>query len=382
MGAMLSECMPPMTHKERFLAAINHEQADQVPTYAFKVEMGFSTAYEEKYEEDEDRFDYIQFGQDQTILRALGIDATTDPHLGNRMDIKGFGWENKKTKEGYTISSTGRIEKIASDGRNYYQAGAWSSLEVRNEQFPKRIPPPQSEFDRFEKFYKEKVIKEDKIYVFPIINGLHEGNWLSLGYKTFGKELRKPTGLLEQTVDELHKVNIEICKRLLDIDSEMVIAFTDDIAQKGRLMMAPKYFEKYYLPRYKELYDMIHKRGGRTMIHTDGKIDDLIPMYIEMGLDMLQCLEPAAGVDIIALNEQFGDKISWNGNIDVSRLLWEGTPTEVRAESERVLKAVAPSNNIAFGPCTDIMAWHTVDNIEAMYDTAHAYDYTTGKFNY
>lgn len=373
-----------LTHKERFLCAINHEVADKIPTYAFKAEYGFIQKYKDARMQRMriNRFTTTKFGQDQTILVALGIDATTDPTLANRMAYKEHGFELITRPDGSIVMPDGRIYKKASDGRDFYICGAWTSLEVRKEQFPRRIPPPQIIFDRFEKFYNQKVIKEDRIYVFPIINGLHEGNWLSLGYVTFAKELRKPTGLLEQTIDELHKVNIEICKRLLDIDSEMVIAFTDDIAQKGRLMISPKQFQKYYLPRYKELFKMIHKRGGRTMIHTDGKIDELIPYYIEMGLDLLQCLEPAAGVDIIALNEQYGDKISWNGNIDVSVLLWQGTPNEVRNQCEKIIKAVAPSNNLVFGPCTDIMAFHPIENIEILYNTANAYDIQTGKFKY
>jgi len=118
------------------------------------------------------------------------------------------------------------------------------------------------------------------------------------------------------------------------------------------------------------------------MIHTDGKIDELVPHYIEMGLDMLQCLEPAAGVDIVELNKKYGDKIAWNGNIDVSRLLPFGTPQEVRNQSEKIISAIAPSHNLAFGPCTDIFAIHPVENIEAMYNAAKAYDYEKKEFNY
>ncbi len=372
------------SHKERILRAIDHEESDKIPTYGFKSEKGFDNKYiEERMGIKEiSRRTKIKFGQDQTILAALGIDATTDPSLANTFNTKEFKFESIRRSDGSIIMMDGLIHKRASDGRLFYVGGAWTSLDVRNEQYPPRIPPPQRLFDRFEKFYNQKVIEEDNIYVFPILNGLHEGNWLNLGYVPFAKELRKPTGLLEQTIDELHKVNIEICKRLLDIDSEMVIAFTDDIAQKGRLMISPEQFRKLYLPRYKSLFKMIHKRGGSTMIHTDGKIDKLIPCYIEMGLDLLQGLEPAAGVDIIALNKKFGDKIAWNGNIDVSVLLWEGTAQEVKNECERIIKAVAPSNNLVFGPCTDIMSIHPVENIEMLYKTARAYNINSAKFEY
>jgi hypothetical protein len=373
-----------LSHRERFLRAINHEESDKIPTYGFKSEIGFDKKYvKERMGRDIiSRKNKIKFGQDQAVLVALGVDATTDPSLANTFDTKEFNFESISRPDGSVIMADGLIYKRASDGRLFYIGGAWTSLEVRNEQFPPRIPPPQRLFDRFEKFYNQKVIQENKIYIFPIINGLHEGNWLNLGYVPFARELRKPTGLLDQTIDELHKVNIEICKRLLDIDSEMVIAFTDDIAQKGRLMISPDQFRKLYLPRYKSLFKMIHKRGGRTMIHTDGKIDKLIPCYIEMGLDLLQGLEPAAGVDIIALNEKFGDKIAWNGNIDVSVLLWEGTPQEVKYECERIIKAVAPSNNLVFGPCTDIMSFHPVENIEMLYNTARAYNINSAKFEH
>lgn len=370
-----------LSHKERFLRAVNHEVSDKIPTYAFKAEHEFIKTYKiERLKGKE--FRKVRFGQDQTVLVALGIDATTDPSLQNTMNVKEFDFKPIFRPDGAIIQSDGRVYKRASDGTYFYVDGAWSSLEIREERFPPRIPPPQDTFDRFEKFYKEKVIKEDNIYVFPIINGLHEGNWLSLGYVPFAKELRKPTGLLEKTIDELHRVNIDICKRFLDIDTKMVIAFTDDIAQKGRLMLSPQQFKKLYLTRYKSLFNMIHKRGGKTMIHTDGKINELIPYYIEMGLDLLQGLEPAAGVDIVMLNEKYGEKIAWNGNIDVSVLLWKGTPTEIRKECERVIKAVAPSNNLVFGPCTDIMAWHPIENIETLYDTAKSYDIQEGKFKY
>ncbi len=373
-----------LTHKERLLRAINHEESDKVPTYGFKSEIEFDKKYinARRGVKRISRKNKIKFSQDQTVLVALGIDATTDPSLSNQMESREFGFQPIKRSDGSIVGEDGRIYKMTSDGRLFYVGGAWTSLEVRNEQFPRRIPPPQRIFDRFEKFYNQKVIKEDNIYVFPIINGLHEENWLNLGYVPFARELKKPTELLEQTIEELYKVDIETCKRLLDIDPEMVIAFTDDIAQKGRLMVSPDQFRKLYLTRYKSLFKMIHKRGGRTMIHTDGKIDKLIPCYIEMGLDLVQGLEPAAGVDIVALNKQYGDKISWNGNIDVSVLLWQGTPDEVRKQCEKVIKAVAPSNNLIFGPCTDIMAWHPIENIETLYDTARAYNLQTGEFKY
>ena len=367
-----------MTHKKRILAAINHEEADQVPTYAFKCEPGFMKKYDDTHEINEEN--WVQFRQDQTVIVELGIDGTTEPGLGDMSDPE-FKFKAIIRPDGSVVGANGQVHKMASDGRYFYVDGAWTSKEARAE-FPRRIPQTQAVFDEFEKFYKKNVIEKDKVFVWPILSGFHECNWLNMGYIAFARETRKPTGLLDDLVDELYEANLEIAKRLLDIDSEMVIAFTDDIAYKDHLLCSPKVFERFYAPKYKPLFDYIHRRGGKTMFHTDGDISTLVPQYIDIGLDLLQGLEPVAGVDIITLNEQYGDKISWNGNIDVSRLLWSGTPTEVRAQCEKIIAAVAPSNNLVFGPSTDIMAWHPIDNIITLYETARAFDIKTRRFFY
>ncbi|MBD3188684.1 hypothetical protein GF325_17790 [Candidatus Bathyarchaeota archaeon] len=366
-----------LTHKERILAAVNHEKSDQVPTYGFKVEPGFTKAWDQAHEVDDDN--WVQFRQDQTILVELGVDGTTDPGLGDRPDPE-FDFEPFFIDDDMLVGPNGRVTKIASGGRHYYQDGYWTSLDVR-EQFPPKIPQDQAVYDEFEKFYKREVLEKDKIFVFPIINGFHEGIWLSIGYVAFAKEIRKPTGLLDSLVDELFHVNMEICKRILDIDSEIIIAFTDDIAYKGNLLLSPRAFRRFYAPRYKQMFDYIHKRGGKTMIHTDGDISPLLPDYVDIGLDLLQGLEPIAGVDIIELNEKYGDDIAWNGNIDVSRLLWKGTPAQVREQCKKVINAVAPSNNLVFGPSTDIMSFHSVENIKTLYETARDYDMESHQFN-
>ena len=100
--------MVPLTHKERFLRAINHEEADRVPTYAVKYELGFAAMWDECFDVKGER--WVPFRQDQTILVELGLDATTDPALGDIPDPE-FKFENFKTPEGYTVNATGRVTK-------------------------------------------------------------------------------------------------------------------------------------------------------------------------------------------------------------------------------------------------------------------------------
>ena len=91
-----------MTHKERTLSAFNHEPADQVPTYAFKSEMGFVEAWDERFDVKDDN--WVQFGQDQTVLVELGIDATTEPSLTDRTDPE-FEFKSYKIDDNFNYES-------------------------------------------------------------------------------------------------------------------------------------------------------------------------------------------------------------------------------------------------------------------------------------
>jgi uroporphyrinogen decarboxylase len=99
--------------------------------------------------------------------------------------------------------------------------------------------------------------------------------------------------------------------------------------------------------------------------HSCGYIDKLLPDMVEAGLDGIQSLEPAAGVDLAHLKETLGDQVSLWGGMDSTRILSFGTPKEVEEEVKRCIKTAAygggyfagPSHNILNVPWENILAF-------------------------
>ena len=96
-------------------------------------------------------------------------------------------------------------------------------------------------------------------------------------------------------------------------------------------------------------------------MHTDGKVDQIIPDLIACGLDALHPIEPKA-MDIVAVKRKYGDRLALLGNIDVD-LLTRGSPEEIRVG--RPQSAYAKSRRAAASPsarptrCRTMCRWRT-----------------------
>ncbi|MEM2110482.1 MAG: uroporphyrinogen decarboxylase family protein [Candidatus Bathyarchaeia archaeon] len=104
-----------------------------------------------------------------------------------------------------------------------------------------------------------------------------------------------------------------------------------DLGYKTGLFFSPKHYEEELHPVFKDLCRYFHSKGMLVFLHCCGRIETLIPFFIEEGIDCLQPLEVKAGMDLIELKEKYGDEISFMGGIDV-RLMALDDPKPIEKE--------------------------------------------------
>jgi uroporphyrinogen decarboxylase len=162
---------------------------------------------------------------------------------------------------------------------------------------------------------------------------------------------------------ESNKVNLEIIKRFAEAGVDIVF-YMDDLGMKQRSIFSLKQFKEFILPYYKQIFQACKKNGMFVLQHSCGYIDKLLPHMVDAGLNGIQALEPAAGVDLAHLKENLGDRVAFIGGIDGSNILNFGTPKDVEEEVKRCIKAAAhgggyfagPSHNILNAPWENILA--------------------------
>ena len=102
------------------------------------------------------------------------------------------------------------------------------------------------------------------------------------------------------------------------------------------------------------------------MLHSDGAIGKLVPEFIEMGIDVVHPLEPVSGMDPAQIKQDFGDRISFLGGVDITHAM-PGTIDEVHVDVDRCLRDLAPGGGYILAPCNHLQADVPAENVVALY---------------
>jgi uroporphyrinogen decarboxylase len=156
--------------------------------------------------------------------------------------------------------------------------------------------------------------------------------------------------IVEDMMDQVLYLSMEVAKRAfkdLRIDT---VRFWEDMAYKSGTLISPGMIRKYMLPRYKQITDFLHSQGI-DIIHadSDGNVEELIPLWLEVGVNFPWPLEVAAGVDAIALRKKYGKDIILGGNID-KRVFTKG---KAAIKEEVMSKVPYLAETGGYFPCLD-----------------------------
>ncbi len=91
----------------------------------------------------------------------------------------------------------------------------------------------------------------------------------------------------------------------------------DDMGYRNGPLFSPKMYRELCKPAHAKVCDFFHRYGRKVILHSCGNVTALVPDLIDAGFDCLEPLEVKAGMDILALKEQFGDRLAFMGAIDV-----------------------------------------------------------------
>ena len=150
------------------------------------------------------------------------------------------------------------------------------------------------------------------------------------------------------------------------------IASDDSGTQRGEFIR-PDLWAEMIKPHYRKLCDWIHQHTSwRTFLHSCGSVYNLIPHFIDAGIDILNPVQTsAANMDPARLKKEFGGRIVfWGGGCDTQTVLGGATPEEVREHVRERLKIFAPGGGYVFNQVHNIQRNVPTENVFAMLDAA------------
>jgi len=144
----------------------------------------------------------------------------------------------------------------------------------------------------------------------------------------------------------------ETAERVLDRVSREVqidqLSVHEDLAGKSGALVGPRQINEFIRPYYRRIWDMLSSRGTRIFQQdSDGNVNAVIPAFLDAGLTCIFPMEPAAGMDVVALRKQYGHRLAMLGGIDKHVLRKD--KAAILAELEYKLQPLMRQGGMVFG---------------------------------
>lgn len=218
------------------------------------------------------------------------------------------------------------------------------------------------------------------LFVFWLVDGAFQSGVTERGMMPVMTDLvRRPDEMTREIRRRSKQVVTSIARGVAAGSHGILIA--DDIAYCQGTLMHPEFVERCLLPVWKDQVKAAHHLGVPVFFHSDGNLKAVLPFIVEAGFDGLQCLEPAAGMDIGFIKTQHGEALCLMGNVDPALLHARGDGnaegmSDLDQAVGEFMAAADGRGGLIFGTCSGLHTGMAPERVDYMYRQAAKRDPT------
>ena len=302
-----------MTSHERFLAFMHFQPVDRVPLW----EWGPWTSTRRRWQREApgEGNNPPQFAECDAKLQC-GVDLWMLPRYEQRVIHEDDESITRLTDRGVVMRTFKSADAMSMPEHLEYPVKTradWEELKKRyNPVDPGRFPADwQKRCDRWRREGPVLILQGPRS---PSLFG-------------FVRELLGPKRTLYAFYDEPELVHdmmefntgflVNLLPRVLEEAPITALFFWEDMCYRGGPLISPAMFRKFMLPRYRRITELARSRGIDTIfVDSDGNVEELIPLWLESGINGVYPMEVAAGMDVVKLKQQYGKELLMTGGID------------------------------------------------------------------
>lgn len=206
-----------------------------------------------------------------------------------------------------------------------------------------------------------------------VVGKIFEWGWHIRGMEDllmdFYDDPEKAHCLLERLACRNERVGSRFAEAGVDI-----IRYGDDVGMQTGMMMSPEVWREFIKPRLARQIRAVKNINPEVLVwyHSDGMIDPIIPELIEVGVDVLNPVQPEC-MDPVELKKEYGDRLSFWGTIGTQSVMPYGTPEEVKEMVRRMIEQVGSGGGLVLAPTHLIEPEVPWENIHAFVDACKEY---------
>ena len=199
---------------------------------------------------------------------------------------------------------------------------------------------------------------------------IFETAWALRGFEKMLMDLALNPDLAECILDIPYSYHLTAAKKLVQMGVDM-IWIGDDVGAQNAMLISPQQWRKIFKPKMANFIQTLKniKPGLKVAYHSDGNIHPIIGDLIEIGLDILNPVQPAS-MNPARIKKEFGDKLSFWGTIDEQHTLPFGSPADVQKEVKQRIETVGKNGGFIISPAHHVQLDTPLENFWAMVKTA------------
>lgn len=368
-----------LSHRERVLTALNHQQTDRVPIDLGGTQTGILI---EPY---------------NALKQRLGID--TPSKIGNF--VMGLVEVEDAVLERFDIDFRHVLPGMSDDfnlvllpddsfydefgtrwrrppGGYYYDMVEFPLSSCTCEALEKFKWPDPLNPGRVRNV-REKLVNLRSTTDFALeagLVGLWETSWFTTGLSNWLMALNDNPEFVTELLDkallflkQMHGAYLDVAGQYLD----MVTIWDDYGAQNGSLISSTMW-QHFVKPRLADLITIIRSKTDASIaIHSCGSISSLLDDFVEIGIQVINPVQVSArNMNLAKLKKRYSKKLTFWGGIDTYSLLPQGTVTEVRKNVSETIGLMSQDGGYILAAVHNIQPGVPSENIISMYDTARS----------
>ena len=172
-------------------------------------------------------------------------------------------------------------------------------------------------------------------------------------------------------MSKLLEYYIGIGKKLAELEVDQV-NMADDIAGQTGMIISPRLWRRYVKPYYRKLIEVLRSKVKYIFYHSDGDLRPVIPDLIEIGVNILNPIQPDC-MDIAELKSLYGDKLTLWGGLSVQDIIPHGTVKDVENHVKETIETLAPNGGFVIGTSNLVTQDTPIENCLAIYEAVKKY---------
>lgn len=359
-----------MTHRERVAIALNHQAPDRCP-----MQISFTPEFADRLRE---------------ALAVQGIKAH-NPHGGGNtyaleraldedMLLTSVCWANSYYGEVDDYTDEWGVGWHSVPYQTRFGAGRYTEITrhpLADDDAVTRYQAPDPHRDSL--YADAAQVLRDYAREYWIVGAvpttIFETAWALRGYSQLLVDFITEPELAHAILDIPFRYHQAAAERLVRLGVDMVW-LGDDVGTQRGMLMDPAQWRTFLKPRLAAIIASLKAINPAVKVayHSDGNVLEIIPELIEIGLDILNPIQPAC-LNPAEIKQRFGDRLCFWGSVDEQYTLPFGKPEDVIAEVKERLATIGQNGGLIIGPTHHVQLDTPMDNFFAMVDTIREVKY-------